>query len=173
MVKYTLIHTALLPEAKPIINYYKLVLDEEINQYKVYKNKNIILIVSGIGKVKTKSALRFVLDRFEIIKAINIGIAGCKDESIQIAEFFCTNKQLNNINHTTLTTVDEPLDDKNKLQTTLVDMEAEYFLEILDNRFEDIYVLKIVSDYLSKEIPKKGFVYDIINKSLKKWKNLI
>lgn len=44
----TLIHTALVAEAKPIIGYFGLTCKAK-QPYNLYENENIALIVSGIG----------------------------------------------------------------------------------------------------------------------------
>ena len=85
----TLIHTALVAEAKPIIGHFKLKCIEKV-PFNVYKNDDILLVVSGIGGEKTKSALAYALSLYEPKTAINIGIAGCSDKSVKIGSLFCT-----------------------------------------------------------------------------------
>ena len=126
-----------------------------------------------MGKENTKKALNFIFENFEISKAINIGIAGCCDSSIKIGTMFCTNRLLPKINFASLTTVDEPLQSDENLETLLVDMEAKYFLEISKNFCSDIYCFKIVSDYLDITIPNKSFVIDLVEKNKDKWKKYL
>jgi len=168
MKKYILIHTALFAEAKSIIEHFKLQC-LQTKPYRIYTKEDIVVIVSGMGKEKTSLHVKDVLKKYDIKKAINVGIAGCKDKDIEIGSLFCTNHRLDFINYANLTTVDKPLNDKRNLQTTLVDMEAESFIstckEFLD--IKDIYILKVVSDHLSTTIPKKEFVWKIIEKNLK------
>lgn len=159
-----LIHTALFPEAKPIIEYLKLKFVQK-KPYKIYKSENIILIVTGMGE-KTL-LIKEVLSKYHIKRAINIGIAGCKDKTIPIGTLFCTNQQLKNIPYSTITTVTNPLDNSDDLNTLLVDMETKYFLETTKN-IKEVYVFKIVSDYLNTTIPNKRFVWEIIEKNLNK-----
>ena len=153
-------------EAKPLIEYFKFQCIQT-KPYKIYQKANIVLVVCGMGKENTLH-VREIFEQYEISKAINIGIAGCKDKNIEIGSLFCTNQKLNFIKHESLTTVNEPLDDEKSLNTTLVDMEAEYFIstckEFLD--IKDIYILKVVSDHLDTTIPKKEFVWKIIEKNL-------
>lgn len=173
MNKKVLIHSALLCECQTLINYFKLKQDKSCKNFKLYHNNQIIIIVSGIGKKNTINALNFIFENFEISKAINIGIAGCKDKNIDIGTLFCTNQKLKGIANTSLTTVDEPLNDINKLKTTLVDMEASYFQEVCNKYCEKIYILKVVSDYLDTNIPKKSFIIELMQKSFKEWKKLL
>ncbi len=162
-----LIHVALKHEAKPIIEYFKLQCIQT-KPYKVYKKDNIILVVMGMGEKNTLH-IKDIFKQHEIKKAVNIGIVGCKNRDIAIGSIFCTSHQLKFIEYETLTTVDAPLDNEKNLKTTLVDMEAKYFISICKEFLDikDIYILKVVSDYLDISIPKKEFVWKIIEKNLK------
>ncbi|MBL0687551.1 MAG: nucleoside phosphorylase [Sulfurospirillum sp.] len=170
----TFIHTALTCEAKPIVEYFKLQC-MQTKPYKIYKKNNIILIVSGIGKEKTALYVKDIFKKFNIKKAINVGIVGCKNKKIKIGSLFCTNRRLENIQHATLTSVDKALENNENLKTTLVDMEAKMFLHV-SSKFlsqKDIYVLKVVSDHLDTTIPKKEFVWNIIEKNLKDMSKIV
>lgn len=168
-----LIHSALQAEAQYLINYYKLKQDNSVQKFKIFSNDKIILIVSGMGKEKTTFALEYIFNNFKINKAINIGIAGCCDSSIKIGTLFCTNRLLKDINFAAITCVDEPLDSDENLETLLVDMESFYFKEVSSKFVSDIYIFKVVSDYLDTTIPKKSFVIELIQKSLKDWEKYI
>lgn len=172
-----LIHTALLSEAQAIINFLKLKQDNSAqnlpNNSKLYSDDKTLLIVSGMGKSNTIDALMYMFKHYEISKAINIGIAGCGDSSIKIGTLFCTNKLFPNINFAPITTVDEPLDSDEDLQTLLVDMEAKYFLQVAKEYIKDITILKVVSDHLDTQIPKKAFVIELVQNSLPQWKKLL
>jgi len=168
----TLIHTALQSEAQSIIEKYKLKLLLNYN-LKIYSNDKVVLLISGMGKVKTLESLEIVFAKFKIQKAINIGISGCSDKNIAIGSLFCTNQKLTDIKHIALKTVDTPQTAK-KIKSLLFDMEGKYFeeyaLRFLDKR--DIYIFKVVSDYLDDTIPSKEFVKQLINKNIKsieKW----
>mgnify|MGYP000583073080 CR=1 FL=1 len=171
----TLIHTALYPEAKPLIHYFNLIHNKSYDKYRIYENDKYILVVSGMGETNVNKVLPFIYDNFKINKAVNIGIAGCKDKSIKLGSLFCTNHNLKDIKTTTLTSVNAPLDDESKLTTILVDMEAESFFEISKNNLneKDIFVFKVVSDHLSKKIPDKSLVYNSIKNSIAKWESVI
>jgi len=162
-----LIHTALKHEAKPIIEYFRLQCIQT-KPFKIYIKDNIVLIVSGMGKENTLH-VKEIFKSYSVKRAINVGIVGCKDKKIEIGSLFCTNHKLDFINYATLTTVDAPLDSDENLKTALVDMEAEIFIstckEFLD--IKDIYILKVVSDHLDTTIPKKEFVWKIIERNLK------
>lgn len=176
----TLIHTALLSESQSIINFLKLKQNNNIQNLpnytksiKIFSNENIILVVSGMGKNKTIEALNFVFNNFKIKKAINVGIAGCKDKTIDIGTLFCTTNNCDGIKTATITTLKKPLDDKHLLDTTLVDMESEHFYKFCSSKVDEIYILKVVSDYLDTTIPKKSFVIELIQNSYKLWKKIL
>jgi purine-nucleoside phosphorylase len=165
----TLLHVALKQEAKPIIEFFKLRCIQT-KPYKIYQKDDIVLAICGMAKDNTLLNLSDVFTKYNCTKAISIGIAGCSDESIKIGELICTNKKIEGIKQASLSTVVKPCEDKNEIDTTLVDMEASYFYEIAKKNIfkENIYILKIVSDYLDITIPKKEFVWKIIEKNLKK-----
>ena len=171
----TLIHTALIHEAKTIIDYFNLVQNVTFDRHTIYQNDKIVLIVSGIGKYNTNRSLSFIYEKYDINRAINIGICGCRDLTIELGSLFCIGKELSQIKTATLTTRDEVVTNKTELKTLLVDMEAKYFIENSKKYLEvkDIFVFKVVSDYLSEKIPNKTFVHTIIKKSISKWETFI
>lgn len=168
-----LIHAALQAEVQYIINYYKLKQDNSVQNFKLFYNDKILIAISGMGKVKTINTLNYIFENYNITKAINIGIAGCCDSSIKIGTLFCINRLLPNINFASITCVDEALDSDENLETLLVDMESKYFNDVCSKNIKDIYIFKVVSDYLDTTIPKKSFVIDLIQKSFKKWEKYI
>lgn len=162
----TLIHTALRCEAQPIIDKYKLA---KISP-KIYKNDDLTVLISGVGEENTKRELEGFLSSHEVLKAINIGVAGCSDKSIKIGELFCINKKLENINSASITTVKKPT---TNVTTTLVDMECSAFIGVCEKNGIECFVLKVVSDYCDAERLEKDFVINLIRRSIKKWAHLI
>lgn len=173
----TLIHCALLCEAQALINYYKLSLDRtkpnKPTHIKIYSNDTLVIVISGVGKINTQNTLKYIFKNYQISKAINLGIAGCSDKNIKIGSLFCTNKKLENLNHARITTLDTICTNKNQISTILVDMESQYFEEIVSFHLEDIYIIKVVSDHLEEQIPKKSFVIQLIQNTFKEWKHLL
>ncbi len=161
----TLIHTALLSEAQSIIENYKLNLVEK--NPRIYTNNKIVLVVSNMGKENTINALKVVFEQYEITKAFNIGIAGSSSKIYNIGSLFCTNQKLDDINYMALKTVDEVQiqSDDNEM---LYDMEAKYFKEFCLKNVdkENIYIFKIISDYLDDTIPTKEFIKQLIKKNM-------
>ena len=169
----TLIHTALLCEAQAVIEKYKLKLVQK--NPRIYVNEKIVLLVSGVGKENALKNLEEIFKNHKISKALNIGIAGCSDTNIPIGSLFCTNHNLPNIDHLPLQTVDTPKVQQDEYHpSTLYDMEGSYFLRVASNFLneKDIFIFKVVSDYLDDTIPPKDFVKKLIKnriESLEKW----
>jgi len=175
----TLIHCSLLSEAQPLIDFLKLTKDTSVQNLpagkKLFTNKDktYLLVISGIGKENCQESLEFIYKNFQIDKSINIGIAGCSDASVKVGTLFCTNRLLPNINFAPITTVDEPLESDENLETLLVDMEAKYFEEISKTNVSKSYIFKVVSDHLDIETPTQEFIIELIEKSLPLFKKYL
>lgn len=175
----TLIYCSKLLQAQPLINFLKLSQDNSIekmpddSQLFISENKEYLLLVSGNGKDNCQESLEFVYENFEISKALHIGTAGCSDNSIKVGTLFCTNRFLPNINFAPITTIDEPLETDEDLQTLLVDSEAKYFQETSKKYFDDIYTFKVVSDYLDVEAANDDLIKKIIENSFQKLKKYL
>jgi len=168
-----LIHTALLCEAQTFIE--KLKLKKTNSNPKIYSNDKYIVLISGIGEENTTTNLEYIFKNYTISKSFNIGIAGCSDKNIKIGSLFCTNKKLENINYLPLTTVNQPISLDTKIdikENMLYDMEAKYFIDISLQYLEknNIFVFKIVSDYLDNMKLSKDEVKNMI---LKNYKDII
>jgi len=159
----TLIHTALLSEAQIFIEKYKL---PKVNSLpKIYANEDRVILIGGVGKENTFESLDYLFKNYTITKAFNIGIAGCSDVEVQIGELFCSNKKLENIQFMECKTVNSvQLRTSHFALSTLYDMEASYFLEVVNRYVDDknIYIFKIVSDHLESSIPQKDFVKKLV-----------
>lgn len=159
---YTLIHSALLCEAQIFIEKLRL---KKINSNpKIYANQNLLLLIGGVGKESTYSSLEYIFKNFRIIKALNVGVAGCSDKDITIGSLFCTNGDADDISSLPLITNDFPSFNTQVFKKALFDMEGEYFLEICKKYCEDIYIFKIVSDHLDCKCLNKEFVKTLIFK---------
>tara|TARA_B110000046_G_scaffold184997_1_gene225155 strand:+ start:2665 stop:3171 length:507 start_codon:yes stop_codon:yes gene_type:complete len=156
-----LIHTALLCEAQSFIEYYKL----KIVNSSIYINDDIVILISGIGKQNTISSMHDVFLNYSITKAFNIGIAGCNDTKIKIGSLYCTNQVLREIPSLPLLSKDAVTIDSLVQISTLYDMEAKYFHEISLEHLnpDNIFIFKIVSDYLSCEILPKDYIKSLIS----------
>ena len=171
MSPHTLIHTALVAEAKPIIGHFGLTCKEK-QPFNIYANDDIVLIVSGIGGEKTHAALAYALTRFEPRVAINIGIAGCVDTNIPNGTLFCTTHHDVSMPFATCSSHEKAVDDTLHVKTTLVDMEADTFLKCMPKGIQT-YVFKVVSDHCESAIPSRVDVGNWIGKSIKAWENYV
>jgi hypothetical protein len=76
---------ALACEAKALIQFFDLKKDLDTHLYSIYKTDDILLTVTGVGKVAMAGAVAYSLALFNSCRApaiINIGIAGHKTYSI-------------------------------------------------------------------------------------------
>jgi purine-nucleoside phosphorylase len=169
--KKKLISCAFNAEAKPLIGSLKLLKTSQ----NIYENDSTLLVVCGIGFENTKQALQDIFRSYSFEKAINFGIAGCSDKNIPLGTLFCTTHELDSIKKTTLKSYEKPVTCKENLTSTLVDMEADIFMQICKKylKKENIYIFKVVSDYLESTIPSKSFVNSLIQKNIKKVKKYV
>ncbi|EPR12704.1 nucleoside phosphorylase [Ruminiclostridium papyrosolvens] len=87
--------TALMLEAAPIIDYFKLKKDMSIHPYSVYKGSDIAVIVSGVGKLKSAMASVYLYNVYGTGKndiLINIGFCGTNSQSFDAGSLLVVNK---------------------------------------------------------------------------------
>ena len=156
-------------EAQPIVEYFRLAKIEK----NLFGNEEMVVFVGGVG-AKTAQNLETLFGRFAFETILSIGVAGCSDSSIGLGELFCTNQKINGIEFMPLICVDHP-QTKGCVEACLFDMESKYFLEIAKKfvREENIFVFKVVSDYLDSKILDKNFVSRLIKKQILKWYGVI
>ena len=162
------IHTALSCEAKSLVEYFKLKHRADCKANKIYHNKEIALIVSGIGSHNTAAAIGYAAGLYQstTIKAwLNIGIAGhielpvgrgvhvVKVTQASNNQFWYPPQVVVMPGHPVeLLTVDQPLDDYPP--EAVVDMEAAAFFDVA-TRFtaaELVQSYKIISDNTSTPV---------------------
>jgi len=160
-------------EATPIIDFFNLKELISPQNNTIYSNDEILLIISGVSKEIIIESLRYIFENYKISKAFDLSIASCSDGSIALGTLFCTNKLIFGLNFANVTTVEEELQTDENLDTLLVDKQASYFKDACKENIEDFYILKIVSDYFDKENPTEAKIFELINNSIMKWKNLI
>lgn len=168
-----LIHTTTLVEAKPIIDSFNLQELTDPQKNTIYSNDDILLIISGVSKEKILESLNYIFENYEISKAFDLSIASCSDGSIALGTLFCTNRFINGVNFANITTVEQPLETDEDLQTLLVDKQASFFMQTCKENIKDFYILKVVSDYFDEQEPKDEEIFKLINDSILKWKNLV
>ncbi|WP_024834684.1 nucleoside phosphorylase [Ruminiclostridium josui] len=165
--------TALMLEAAPIIDYFKLKKDMTIHPYSVYKGSDIALIVSGVGKLKSAMASVFLYNLYGSGKndvLINIGFCGTNSKRFNTGSLLIANK---------ITDIDTGMDyypdvffgegipqipvqcyskvvkstDLTEQKELFCDMESAGIMEASKKFFfsHNVLVLKIISDYLEPE----------------------
>ena len=156
------IFTALPCEAKPLIARFKLKKLNKPHPFAIYSNDEIVLTISGIGKVAMAAAVAYSLAIFEYGQnpvLVNIGVAG--HQNAELGSLFVAHKIIDTdsdkcfypslANQTACET--KALQTESQPQTnykddTLHDMEASAFYEIA-SRFstsEFIQCFKVISD---------------------------
>ncbi|MBD3840455.1 MAG: hypothetical protein IE909_00980 [Campylobacterales bacterium] len=153
-----LIHSALQCEAQIFIE--KLKLRKISSNPKIFANNSHIVLISGIGKENTVSALTNLFNSHKIDRAINIGIAGCNDFEVSIGSCFCTTPYPKEFEYLPLITSNSVVNSTNEIYGCLYDMEGKYFLDVVSNYLngEKIYIFKVVSDHLDCKKITKEFV---------------
>lgn len=158
-------------EAQGIVEYLKLTKTSK----NTFENDDILLLVGGIGKEKTIISLEDIYSKYTFTKAINIGISGCDDTSYQIGELVCTTHTIDGIHRLPIITVDTPASSSISVTqslshsvASLYDMESSYFVQISSKyvQKQNIYIFKVISDYLDTTIPNKDFVKKLIKNRL-------
>lgn len=85
-------------EAKPIIEKFDLEKDKSIYKFEVFKNSDIVIIISGEGAVNTVAATTYMINKFEINKQdilFNIGICKSKSKALREGEIVLCNEIFN------------------------------------------------------------------------------
>ncbi|OIP53450.1 MAG: hypothetical protein AUK54_08940 [Helicobacteraceae bacterium CG2_30_36_10] len=143
--------TALKAEAQAFVEKFKLI---------EYKNENIALFISGIGKENMYNTTLKVLKSFqEDDKILNIGICGATT-SYKIGQLIDARVEK-------ITCVDYEV---TQSEYSIVDMESAGFIEATKN-IKNSYIFKVVSDHFephaaTKEKAKK-LIFDKIDEIMK------
>ena len=179
------IAVALGIEARPLIKKFKLKKDSTINRVQVFKNEKIILIVTGVGILKSAIALTYILSKVKIDSDdifINIGICGAKNKEYKIGDIVLCNKIINSeskrayypdmifdhrFKEGSLESFNRVINSESGVTGDLVDMEGAGLIEASSYFFEtyQVNIIKIVSDYLDGDIDPKS-VENLIEKAL-------
>ena len=175
--------TALKVEATPIIKGFNL---EKDLKTQLFINNNISLLITGVGKHKTKFRLKSIIDlkiNWDETIIINVGIAGGEKNKTNIGSIYLINKIIdeetgkiffpdilikNNLEEISLTTVINSVSDDSFNYTGLVDMEASAIFESLSSYIpcHRFIFLKIVSDYMDIKDWKSINVCSLIHEQI-------
>ena len=176
--------TALYIEAKPLISLFNLKKDNSYTKFQVFSNENIKLIISGTGKIKSATALAYLISNKDIKEndyIINIGFIASSNNNSQLGDIVYISKIQNAYSDTTfypemiykhnflegsLTTFDKIIE--NKIENVeYIDMEAYGFFQTASIFFkrDKIILLKIISDILKEHIEDRILI-DFKNENL-------
>lgn len=93
-------------ECELLLNKLDNLVKKKIYNYDVYegmyKNNNIVILVSGVGLINTSSSLSLVIDRYNPRCVINIGLIGGYDSKLNIGDIVIAGKVLNINSYKTL-----------------------------------------------------------------------
>ncbi len=162
--------TALQAEAAPLVQYFGLKQNTGARTFPCFESADIVLVVSGVGKVQSAIATTWILNRSESGKestALNFGLCGCADKTVPLGTLVMINKITDGgsgrafypdlllrhpLAESDLTTYDRPVFSPGAQGETtgMVDMEASGFFQAATKilPLERIHCLKLVSDYL-------------------------
>ena len=144
---------ALKIEAGVLIKKYDLKNIED-NYFDIFTNKNIILIISGIGSMNSSMATTYVLNKYpQTNKIINFGGAGAVQKiqigSMSIVKSFIFNnkKYMIGSKGLTMTCSDIPIYNQT-IKTDLVDMESYgFYLACKKFQQKQFFIVKVVTDH--------------------------
>ena len=168
--------TALYIEAKPLISLFNLKKDNSYTKFQVFSNENVKLVISGTGKIKSATALTYLISKEDIKKndyIVNIGFVASNKNS-QLGDIVYISKIQNaysdfdfypemiykhNFLEGSLTTFDSIVESKIE-DIEYIDMEAYGFFQTASIFFKKakIIVLKIVSDILKDKVEDRVLV---------------
>ena len=168
--------TALKPEAQAFVEKFKLK-KEKLNNYTVFSNYSMMVIVSGVGVYNSMMATQTFIDYFDITDDdiyINVGICGANkeykiSEFIEISEVIYKEENyiLNDNNKDSITCSDIEVVNANY---KIVDMESFGFLDAVvhSTAIKNRYMFKVVSDnfepHLVTKDKTKKLIFDNIEK---------
>ena len=185
-----LILTALQSEAKPIISYFDLNKDPKTH---IYSNKKIFLLITGVGEknvINKLKSLELKGSSWSKTVILNIGIAGGNQLDTKIGNIYLVNSIFDQqsereyfpdliintaLEEMPMTTVSEPLINKDCSLRGLVDMEGGSIFKIMSPFVPPhrLIFLKIVSDHFKSSDLKRISVEKMIEAQMKNIHDLI
>ncbi|MDQ2084925.1 nucleoside phosphorylase [Herbivorax sp. ANBcel31] len=176
--------TALMIEAEPLIKHFKLKKDMNVHAFPVYKNCHIVLIISGIGKIKSAMATMHLLSIYKTTSKdvlLNVGFCGTGNTEYSLGTLIAANKITDmdtkkdyypdvfinkNLPFTALCCYSKPVKDVKK--DIFCDMESAGIMEAGQKFYyaHQVILLKIISDYLSPENLNKDKLKSFVKMNL-------
>lgn len=125
-----------------------------------------------MGSQNAKEALAYALSLYEPRVAINIGIAGCSDTTVAKGTLFCTTHEGLDIPFATCSSRPKAVDDTLHVTTTLVDMEADTFLQTVPKTVRNICLQDRLRPF-GNERSKQSGRGKLDRKSIKQWEKYV
>ncbi|PNR97401.1 hypothetical protein [Petrotoga olearia] len=177
-------------ETQSIIKYLDLKKTKD-RPFETYQNKEATLVISGVGIINAAGATSYLLkDTLKGLNhcdyAINLGICGSLNNKFNVGDLVLANKVVDyerkrkyysdilvkhNLKEGSIQSINS-LNVDYEFEEDLVDMEASAFFQIASKflNVHQIYVLKIVSDKVSKNKPverlTKNYIDELIQGKL-------
>ena len=161
--------SALKAESTPLIDYFKLEKDTNF-PFPLYQNKNLFLLIIGIGKEKIEQRISAFHKHYKLknLQYFNIGISGGNPENSKKGQIYIINKIMddqtgqfffpdnlidNKIEENSIITVNKSITNTGGNYKNLVDMEASEVFKSCIKKVptHQISFLKIVSDYMGED----------------------
>jgi hypothetical protein len=173
-----LIVSAFYKEVSFLIKHYNL--KKENSPFELFKNDELVIIISGINKINSTIATTYALTKYPVKFAINFGLAGSSTK--KIGELFLINKINRNLYPDIL--IKHPFQESSITcaenvvtsgEFDLVDMESEGFFKSATKflPLENIFLIKVVSDNLVCFRPDDKFMNNLFSPHIKNIINFI
>ncbi|MFW5890746.1 MAG: hypothetical protein ACOCUI_00850 [bacterium] len=174
---------ALKLEADPFIDLFNLKKVHGADKVRVYKNEDVIAVITGTGIINAAEGLSYLFSRYYKDKNdvfINIGIAGGSKKD-KLGDIFIINKivGINNdeyfldinthpFKEGVLKTILRKDINSHYNQDELLDLEGEAYYRVAQKYFfqNNIHIIKIVSDYNQDRKLNVEFVKNLIENNL-------
>lgn len=180
------IHTALAIEASPIVYGFRLKKDMNTKEFQVFGKDDIILITSGVGKVKSAIGIAYLFGKYGVSEKdilLNVGYCGCSNRNVPLGTLITANKVVDKdtgreyfpdlfvkgyeqkcISCFSNVVTKRPKDD----EEIFVDMESA---GVMETSYKFLYphqtvIAKIVSDYLDDCRKDVMFLKSLMDKNL-------
>lgn len=157
--------TALKPEAQAFVDKYKLQ-KSKLGDFTLFKNHDMILIISGLGVKNAMFATQTLINYFDITDDdiyINVGICAANKKyaigeliEIDTIKYHSQKYKINDNNKTVLECLDK---EANEAKYDIVDMESFGFYDAVRHSpaIKNIFIFKVVSDNFEPlKVTKEG-----------------
>lgn len=173
--------TALKIEAQAFVDKYKLQKDS-LGKFTLFKNKEMMLIISGVGVDNAMRATQTLINHFDITDDdiyLNVGVCGASI-NFEIGELLTIDaikykEQIYTLNPNIQNTIDCIDFEADTEFAKIVDMESFGFYDavIHSPAIKNIYILKVVSDHFEPRKVTKELVKSLLFNKIDAIKTII